>query len=69
MVRELLVNGSWTKCVYVWTGLQTCAALSANSLHIIRRKLKFVNFLREHKVNWMRLHALGSFARLRSTEN
>ncbi len=53
MVCELLANGSRIKCAYVWMGLQTCAAPSANSLHTIRRKPKFANFLHEHKENWM----------------
>ncbi len=47
-------NGSQTKCAYVWTGLQTCAAPSANGSHTVRHEPKFVSFLREHKENWMR---------------
>ncbi len=66
MVREPLANGSQTKCVYVWMGLRTCTALSANNLHTIRREPKFVVFLRKHKENWMRQ---VSFARLRFAEN
>ncbi len=53
MVRELLPNGSQTKCVYVWIGLWTCAAPSANSLHTVRHEAKFVGFLHEYKENWM----------------
>ncbi len=53
MIHEPLANGLRTKCVYVWMGLRTCAAPSVNGLHTIRRKLKFVVFLREHKENWM----------------
>ncbi len=59
MVRKPLANGSRTKCAYVWMGLRTCAAPSTNGVHTIRRKPKFVGFLRERKQNWMRLHALG----------
>ncbi len=33
-----------TKCAYMWMGLWTCAALSANISHIIYHKLKFVGF-------------------------
>ncbi len=46
-------NCSRTKCVYVWTELWTCAAPSTNGKHTVRPELKFVNFLREHKENWM----------------
>ncbi len=46
---EPSVNGSYTKCAYVWMGLQTCAALSANCSHTICHKSKFVSFLRETK--------------------
>ncbi len=52
MVREPLANGSQTKCAYVWMGLQTCAAPSANGSHTIRCKPKFVGFLRKYKDNW-----------------
>ncbi len=44
VVRELLANGSWTKCAYVWTGLLTCAAPSVNGSHTVCRKPKFVVF-------------------------
>ncbi len=69
MVREPLANGLRTKCAYAWMGLQTCAAPSANGSHTICRKPKFVGILHEHKGNWMRLHALVSFAHLRFMEN
>ncbi len=59
MVRELLANGSRIKCGYVWMGMRTCAAPFANNSHTIRREPKFVGFLRKHKENWMRLHALS----------
>ncbi len=59
MMCELLTNGSQAKCVYVWTGLRTCAAASANGSHTVRCEPKFVGFWCEHKENWMRLHALG----------
>ncbi len=59
MVCKPLANRSWIKCAYVWTGLQTCAAPSANSSHTIRCEPKFVGFSREHKENWMRIHAPG----------
>ncbi len=59
MVRKQLANGSRTKCAYVWTGLLTSAVLSMNSSHTIRHEPKFVIFLREHKKNWMCLHALS----------
>ncbi len=51
-----------TKYAYVWMGLRTCAASSANSSHIICREQKFVGFLRKHKENWMPgypFHATG----------
>ncbi len=51
IVCKPLANGSRTKFVYVWTGLQTCTALSVNGLHTVRRKSKSVGFLREHKEN------------------
>ncbi len=54
MVRKLLANSSQTKCVYVWTGLRTCAAPSANGSHTVCREPKFVGFLRKLKENWMR---------------
>ncbi len=66
MVSKPLANSWQTKCAYGWIGLQTSAALSANSLRTIRRELKFVGFLREHKENWM--HRV-SFAHLRFAEN
>ncbi len=66
MVHKLLANGSQTECAYVWTGLQTCAAPSANALHTVRHKPKFVGFLHKHKENLMRR---VSFARLRFAEN
>ncbi len=37
-------NGSCTKCVYMWTGLWTCAAPFAYSWCTIHPKLKFVFF-------------------------
>ncbi len=39
-----LANHSQTKCAYVWTGLRTCAALSANGSHTVCRVPKFVGF-------------------------
>ncbi len=44
MVCEPLANSLWTKCEYVWMGLRTCAAPSANGSHTVCRKLKFVGF-------------------------
>ncbi len=44
MVHKLLVNGSQTKCAYVWTRLQTCAAPSVYGSHTIRCEQKFVIF-------------------------
>ncbi len=55
-------NGSRTKCAYVWTGLWTCAAPSANGLHNVHHEPKFVDFWRQHKENWMHrrpFHAPG----------
>ncbi len=45
--------------MHVCVGLRTCAAPFTNSLHTIRREPKFVSFLREHKENWMTIHAPG----------
>ncbi len=41
----------WTECAYLWTGLRTCAAPSANGSHTICYELKFVSFLCEHNLN------------------
>ncbi len=49
MVHKPLANGSQTKCVYVWMGLQTYAALSANGSHTIRCEPKLVGFLCERR--------------------
>ncbi len=57
-------NDSRAKCAYVWTGLRTCTAPSANGSHTVRRELKFVGFLRELKENWM--HQV-SFPRIECT--
>ncbi len=46
MVHKPLANGLRTKCAYVWMGLRTCAAPSANGLHTIRCVPKFMGFLR-----------------------
>ncbi len=54
MQTKQLTNCSRTKCVYVWMGLRTCVAPSANGSHTICREPKFVSFLREHKGNWVR---------------
>ncbi len=51
------LNGLWTKCPCVWTGLQACTAPSANGSHIIHCKLKFVGFLHKHKGNWVHREA------------
>ncbi len=48
-----------TKCAYMWMELWTCAAPSVNSLHTIHCELKFVNFLHEHKGNWMHCETPG----------
>ncbi len=40
-----------TKCACVQMGRQTCTAPSVNGSHTVRRKLKFVGFLRNHKGN------------------
>ncbi len=49
----------WTKCTYVWMGLRTCAAASANRLHTICQEPKFIWVLRKHKGNWVSQEALG----------
>ncbi len=50
-----------TKCVYVWTVLQTCVAtaLLVNGSHTIHHKPKFISFLRIHKENWLHWKAPG----------
>ncbi len=53
MRTKPFTNHSQTKCVYLWMGLQTCAAPSANTSHTVRRKLRFVGFLYEHNGNWV----------------
>ncbi len=50
---EWFVNHSRTKCPYVWMGLRTCAAPSANRSYAVHREPKFVGFLRKYKENWM----------------
>ncbi len=37
--------------MYLWMGLQTCAASSTNSLHTVHPEPKFVGFLHERKRN------------------
>ncbi len=49
-VHKLLAIGLRTKCMYMWMGLQTCAAPFANGSHTVRRKQKcrfFARTLRE----------------------
>ncbi len=62
----LAITSLWTKCMYVWMGLRTCSAPSANGSHTIHYEPKFVGFLREHNENWV---CQESCARLRIVEN
>ncbi len=62
MVRGPLTNDLQTKCAYVWMGLGTCIAPSANGSHSVHREQKLVGFLCKHKENGMRqcsFHAPG----------
>ncbi len=46
------------KCVYVWMGLRTCAALPMNISLNIHHKPKTVGFLRKHKGNLVHWEAV-----------
>ncbi len=67
LVQTCGPNSSQTKYTYVWTGLQACAALSANGSHTIRCELKYASFLHEHQGNWVR--HVSSHIRLRFAKN